>query len=136
MKSLALRLFVTPTNNTFIQFFRYLFVGGFSAFIDIGSLFIMTSVLHINYLISAALAFIFGTITNYIISTMWIFKSKGNRKKELFLFIAIGITGLLWNELIIWSLVSKIGLFYLTAKLISTALVLFWNFGMRKKFVF
>jgi putative flippase GtrA len=136
MKSIALKLFFIQTDNTLIQFFRYLFVGGFSTVIDIGSLFIMTSLMHVNYLISAALAFILGIIANYILSTAWIFKSKGNKSKEIFLFLVIGVTGLLWNELIIWSLVAKIGLFYISAKLVSTVLVLVWNFGMRKKFVF
>ncbi len=136
MIELTKKLFISKTNHAFIQFFRYLFVGGFSAFIDIGSIFLLTNIFQINYLISAVLAFIFGIITNYFISTIWIFESKGNKKKELFTFITIGITGLLWNEVIIWSLVEKIRIYYLIAKLISTAIVLFWNFGMRKKFVF
>jgi len=125
-----------PTNNGFVQFFRYLFVGGIAATVDIGSLFAMTSFLHINYLVSAVIAFLLGIITNYALSTLWIFKSRGDKQKELMLFLAIGITGLLLNELVIWALVAKVGLFYLLAKLISTGIVLFWNFGMRKKFVF
>lgn len=136
MIELATRILVSKTDKTHIQFFRYLFVGGFSAVVDIGSLFLMTDIFHINYLVSAAIAFTFGIISNYFVSTIWIFESKGNKRKEFLIFVLIGIVGLLWNELILWSLVSKIGLFYLTAKIISTGFVLFWNFGMRKKFVF
>jgi putative flippase GtrA len=136
MKALAIKFFITPTTNSFIQFFRYLFVGGFSAIIDIGSLYFLTNIVQINYLASAAVAFILGNITNYSLSTLWIFKSKGNKNRELLIFTFIGLTGLFWNEIIIWSLVEKIGIYYMIAKLISTALVLIWNFGMRKRFVF
>lgn len=124
------------TDKTHIQFFRYLFVGGMATVVDIGSLYIFTSKLGVYYLISAALSFILGIITNYILSILWVFESTKKLPKEIALFVAVGIGGLILNEGIMWGLVSGLAVFYLLAKLVSTAVVTVWNFGMRKKFVF
>lgn len=125
-------LFLKKSDSGFIQLFRYLFVGGFSALVDIGSLFIFTSVFHIHYLISAFLAFILGTIVNYLLSIWWIFKPTGKRKTEITLFTLIGFGGLLLNEFILWVSVEKLGFFYLFGKFISVALVLVWSFTLRR----
>jgi len=64
---LAKRLFFERTEDTRIQFFRYIFVGGVATIIDMGSLYVFTSMVGIHYLISAAIAFCFwshGKLSN------------------------------------------------------------------------
>ena len=68
MKELLYKLFIEETKDTKLQFFRYFFVGGFAAVVNIGLLFILTNFLHIHYLISNAVGFIGGLVTNYILS--------------------------------------------------------------------
>jgi len=130
------RYFIARTDDVFIQFVRYIFVGGFSALIDIGLLFILNNELGVNYLLAAALAFLAGLATNYLLSIVWIFRSTGNVKKEFVIFSVIGIAGLIWTEIIMWFFVEKIDLSVMLSKLIALVLVLFWNFIMRKKFAF
>lgn len=136
IKALFFKYFVEKTDNGYIQFFRYIFVGGTATVADMGTLYVLTSVFHVYYLISAALAFLVGITVNYVISIVWVFKSTGNLKREVTLFFIIGLTGLMLNEVIIWLLVDKFAIFYMYAKLVSTATVLAWNFGLRKKLVF
>jgi len=69
-------------------------------------------------------------------SIVWVFKTTGNFKREITLFVIIGLGGLILNEIIIWLLVEKVSLYYMIAKAIAVVIVLVWNFGMRKKFVF
>jgi len=133
---LAKRLFFERTEDTKIQFFRYIFVGGVATIIDMGSLYVFTSMAGIHYLISAAIAFVFGVMANYLMSIVWVFKTTGNFKREITLFVIIGLGGLILNEIIIWLLVEKVSLYYMIAKAIAVVIVLVWNFGMRKKFVF
>ncbi len=130
------RYLIKRTDKTAIQFFRYIFVGGFATVIDMGSLFILAQILGIYYLIAAALAFVLGLITNYSLSIFWVFESTKNIKKEFTLFAIIGIGGLIWTEIILWALVDKINLPIMLSKAVAVILVLIWNFGMRKKFVF
>ena len=91
--SLIKKLFIEETNNTFIQFFRSLFVGGAATVVDIIALIICREIFHAPESIAAAVGFVFGVTVNYIISTLWVFaKAKvDNRTKDFIFFVIIGI---------------------------------------------
>ena len=142
-------LFSGETDNTFIQFFRYLFVGGFAFVVDYGTLTLLVEVFGFNAKLAAVVAFILGLIVNYILSTLWIFKNSkiGNRLAEFAAFAVIGVIGLGINELIIWLFDDVIAprkpldfipedKYYLIGKLVSTAVVFIWNFAARKFIIF
>ncbi len=124
------------TSKSIRQFLNYLVCGGFATLADMSVLFVLTNILHINHLIAAAIGFVVGVTTNYSLNIALVFKSQGKTQKELTLFTLIGIGGLLWTELILWILVDNLKLYIMFAKIIAVILVLFWNFFMRKKFVF
>lgn len=129
---------IEPTESTTIQFGRYIFVGGLAFVVDIGTLFLLTSKAEVHYLVSAALAFLLGLMANYILSRGWVFPRRAlqNATLEFAVFGAIGVVGLGLNELGMWLLSSFLGLYYLYSKLITTAVVFFWNFGARKMSLF
>jgi putative flippase GtrA len=131
-------LLLTKSDRTSTQLIRYGFVGGCAYAVDFGTLYLFTDHLHIHYLLSAAMAFVLGLITNYILSIMWVFhtRSMDDRRKEFFVFAVIGAVGLGFNELFIWFFTETAGLHYLVSKLISTVFVFFWNFFARKKILF
>lgn len=129
-------LFVDRTRSTWIQLFRYLFVGGFAAAVDTGSLMILHQAFGLHHLKAAAIGFLFGLTTNYLISVAWVFESSGRVRDEFLLFAVIGIGGLGLTEMLMWAGVDLAGLPVLPAKLIALVLVLGWNFGLRKKLVF
>jgi putative flippase GtrA len=120
----------------FLQYFRYLICGGIATVTDVGILFVLTHFLHINYLVVAAASFLCGITVNYTLNTILVFQSSGKIKKEVPVFAMIGLGGLVWTELIIWTLTDKLKIYLLIAKLIAIVVVLQWNFFMRKKFVF
>jgi len=132
------KLVINKTDNTLIQLFRYTFVGGIAFAADFGTLYFLTDIVKCYYLYSAAIGFIIGLIINYILSIIWVFKYKAleNRSVEFIFFAVIGLVGLGLNEIIIWFSTEQIKLYYLTSKLISTAIVYFWNFFARKYFLF
>ena len=123
-------------SNTFSQFARYAVVGGVAGAVDTGSLVLLHIFCGVPTLIAAAIAFILGLITNYLITIAWVFDTTGKFKEEFALFTLIGIGGLLWTELILWGMVSLAHLSLPFSKAAALFLVLIWNFGMRKKFVF
>ncbi len=75
-KCMIERLLKGPTERTSIQLFRYTFVGGVAFIVDFSSLFVLTDFFGIYYLISAALAFILGLATNYVLSIIWVFSRR------------------------------------------------------------
>ena len=67
-------LFVGKTDNTFIQFFRYCFVGGFAFLVDFGVLTFLVEVFGVPHVAAATISFIAGLATSYVLSTFWIFR--------------------------------------------------------------
>ncbi len=146
-------LFIAETNNTFIQFFRSLFVGGVATVADFAILIIFRELFHTSETVATVFGFIAGLTVNYVISTFWVF-SKAKVKNRVFDFIAfavIGIIGLGLTQLIIAPfamegifgegfLVRKqifgslipVSKYYIVGKLVSTVLVYIWNFCARK----
>ncbi|MBN2530501.1 MAG: GtrA family protein [Deltaproteobacteria bacterium] len=130
--------FLSSTQDSFVQFFRYLFVAGLAFVVDFSSLFAFTHWAGFHYLLSAALAFILGLITNYSLSIIWVFteRTMKSAKLEFLIFTGIGIAGLGLNELVIWLCTEFIGTHYLVSKIISTGLVFSFNFILRKILLF
>jgi len=129
------KLFIEKTDNTLIQLLRYTFVGGIAFVVDLTSLYLLTEFAGLHHLHSATIAFILGLIINYILSILWVFKSRAVNKKiiEFTIFVIIGIVGLGLNIIIIWFFTERLSIDFLYySKLISTAIVYFWNFLARK----
>ena len=136
------KLFVGDTDNTLIQFFRYLFVGGLAFVVDFALSYILFRFAFHEQKefgwIANALSFVVGLIVNYVISTFWIFKNSrvDNKLVEFISFAAIGVVGLLITIGItklfeIW-LGDTTSLFQIIAKIVSTAVSFLWNFFARK----
>lgn len=122
----------------FHEFIRYFVASAAALIIDIGSLWLLTSILHVPYLWSGAIAFLAGLIFVYILSITWVFDQRIIRdwKREFLIFGIIGIIGLGLNELILWLLTGYFGIFYLISKIGSVVVVFSWNFGARKWLLF
>lgn len=127
-------LFFEKTENTFLQFFRYLFVGGTSFVADYVLLHIITE-WGIHYLISGAFSFLFGVLVNYLMSKWLVFSEKTEgkeRTKEVAVFFVVALAGLGWTELLMWIFTEKLRWYYMVSKAVAAVLVLFWNFFMKK----
>ena len=137
-------MFAGETDNTFIQFFRYLFVGGFATVVDWG---VSALLFYLVFGESLALlcngvSFVLGLVVNYLLSTFWIFKTSkiNNRFLEFISFTAIGVVGLLITLGVTWIfeglLANVTNLYQIIAKVVSTAVSFFWNFFARKYLLF
>ncbi|MFC2084971.1 GtrA family protein [Bacteroidota bacterium] len=126
------------TDNIYIQMFRQVFVGGTAFLVDITFLYILTEFLHIYYLISATISFIFGSTTNYILSTAWVFQNRTLKSKwmEFTIFVIIGSIGLLLNLFFLWFFTEIFHIYYILSKVIATIIVFFWNFFVRRYILF
>ena len=138
IKNISKIIMKDQTDNTQIQLFRYLFVGGAAFIVDLTSLFILTNYLGFYYLISAAIAFILGLTVNYFLSVKWVFNRRNleNRTFEFGIFAIIGIVGLGLNEVFIWFFTQDLQIYYLFSKILAAVIILFWNFFARKFMLF
>ena len=130
-------LFLTPTSNAFLQFFRYVFVGGVATGVDWSILFTVTEYAHIHYMLSAVAGFLAGLITNFILSKWLVFNPQATQARvkpaaEFISYALIGLIGLGLTELILFLLADVFKIYYMLAKAVATLLVLFYNYGARK----
>ena len=131
-------LFIDHTNDTLIQFIRYVVTGVGALGVDVGTLYGLTRFAGVHYLVSAAAAFTLGLLVNYVVSSAWVFGHRvvQNRLLEFGIFAGIGLVGLGFNELGLWLLTSVLGIYYLWAKVATAGVVFIWNFGARKLALF
>lgn len=117
---------------------RYFFVGGMAAVVDITLFAIFAKFLSYNYLVVAFFSFIIATLINYLISIRIVFVSgtRHGKKKEVSLVYLVSGVGLLLNLLILYILISLLGVEKISSKVIATGLVFFWNYYARKYFIF
>jgi putative flippase GtrA len=121
------------------EFIRYGVASLVALVVDVGLLAALVSWAHVYYLLAALLSFVAGIIVTYVLSIAWVFKHRsftGSRSKELMVFVAIGVVGLLFNELILWICTSFFGIHYLVSKGFSVIVVFLWNFTARKVTLF
>ncbi|MBE6882827.1 MAG: GtrA family protein [Oscillospiraceae bacterium] len=127
-------LFIEPTEDSFLQFFRYIFVGGASFAADYVLLHIITE-LGVYYLISGAISFIAGLFVNYALSKLLVFSKKttgAEKAKEFSVFAVIAVFGLIITEALMWLFTEKLLWHYMISKAAAAVIVLFWNFFMKK----
>lgn len=126
------------TRNHYVQFIRYGVVSVAALIVDFGGLVLMKHFGHINYLLAGTISFIAGLLVNYVLSILWVFHSSRmiNKRQEFIYFAAIGLVGLGLTDLILWALTSGLGIYYVISKAVATVVIYFWNFGMRKKYLF
>ena len=149
------KIFITGTNDTKIQFFRSLFVGGIATLADMAVMILLKELIHIPIEIATIFGFIFGLTVNYIVSNLWVFaKAKvKNRVLDFAVFAVIGVIGLALTELImapfspdekglfgvgffvqkeIFGGLIPTAQYYIVGKILAVVLVYMWNFFARK----
>ena len=120
----------------FQQIFKFGIVGGLAFLIDYGLLFLLTEFVNIHYLISSIISFIVSLIFNYILSIKWVFDvTKKQTYKEVIVFVVLSVIGLGINQLVMYVGVDKLTIHYMLVKIISTFIVMIWNFITRKIFI-
>ncbi len=117
---------------------KYLFVGGVAAIVDLSIFVIFAKILGYNYLIIGTISFVTATAVNYILSIKFVFKSgtKHKRHKEIILVYIISGIGLLLNLTGLYLFISKLHIEMITSKIAVSFIVFFWNYFMRKYYVF
>ena len=116
------------------QMIKFGFVGFLCFFIDYGIMVLLTEVAVIVYLVSSACSFTVSVIVNYILSVTFVFETdkEKSRIKEFIVFVFLSIIGLGINQLCMWFGVELLHISYLIVKIGATAVVMVYNFIIRK----
>ena len=117
---------------------RYLAASAIALGLDFGLYVALIRIFGVHYLLAAPVGFALGLATIYALSIRWVFLERrlADARLEFTLFAAIGLAGLLINELVIYAGVEWAALSYELAKLASAAVVFCFNFAARKLMLF
>lgn len=128
------------------ELIRFGLVGCLSFAVDFGILVLLQEVFHLKsvtngVLVSAAAAYGAGLVVHYLLSVFWVFrgnhiKTGRDHLKAGSLFSLICGIGFLLTEFGMWLGVQVLGWYYPVVKIGVTGVVMFWNYGSQKMFVF
>ena len=132
------KLFTKSKSSTIHQLFRYFFVGGAAALVDIGSFTLIMRYFIIDYKIAIFLSFTLGTLANFTLCNIFVFE----RKSLSIVHTGIrhylsSLGGLFTNEIVMIFLIDIINFkTLLVAKIIATGCAFIVNFSLIKFYAF
>ena len=121
-----------PSTERFWEVFRFLMVGGSCFLLEYFLLFALTEFAGFDPLISAPIAFTVSLIVNYILCVYVVFHAENQTGRQMFFFILTSIMGLGINQLVMWFFIDIIGIWYMFAKVIASAIVMIWNYFTKR----
>ena len=117
----------------------YIFFGGLTTIVSIGSFAFFNILLSINELISNAISWIMAVIFAYITNKIWVFNSNSKGKtiiKEIVAFFSGRITTFGIEEILLFIFVTWLKFNGLVIKTMAQVFVLIANYFISKIFVF
>ena len=134
------------TDSEFIKLVLYLFVGGTAALVEWGLFYIFLHYLLAGLglgitslsMLCTSLAFCLSTLYHYFLGNVLVFDSgsRYDRGKELTLVFDVSIMGLVFNLLLMYIFVSLLGWEPMLSKVLTSCIVVVWNYLSRKKWIF
>ena len=134
------------TNNEFVKIILYLFVGGTAALVEWGLFYLFFYYLLVGLglsidtltMVVTALAFGLSTLYHYFLGNVLVFDSgsKYDKSKELSLVFLVSIMGLVFNLVLMYVFVGLLSWQPMLAKVITSCIVVVWNYLSRKKWIF
>lgn len=119
-----------------VKVFRFLLVGGSATVLQFGLLLIFVEGNLLEKNLAAVISYLLSSIYNYFISYTFTFASTSKHSKTLPKFMFVSLSSLLINSGLFWFFSTYLQIYYLVAQIISTLLVLIWNFYMHNYWSF
>jgi glycosyltransferase involved in cell wall biosynthesis/putative flippase GtrA len=120
------------------QIIRYIISGGTATMADLILLYLFTDVFGIWYLFSAILAFCLSFFVSFFLQKYWTFRDREQEKiyRQMGLYLAVAVTNLGLNTLLMFLLVDILGIWYLLAQVLVISVIAVESFLIYKFLIF
>lgn len=118
-------------------FLKYCIVGVLGTGIDLFSLYLLVEYLKLPVMFATSIAFVFAVTSNFFFNKKWTFNNSSKNYRKLYIkFLIISLIGLALTLSSMYFLIYILSIYYILAKLLTSLLVLTWNFLGNKFWTF
>ena len=120
---------INVSESLILKFLKFGVVGFSGIFIDFGVTWLLKERFKIHKYFANSCGFLLATVSNYLLNRFWTFESHDPKAFEQFgKFFAIALVGLLFSNLIIYTLNDKLKINFYLSKVFAIVAVSLWNF--------
>ncbi len=120
-----------------LRIFRFLGVGGFCAGLSLIIMYILTSLIHINYLISTIITILTTNFIGFYLNKYYTFQTKKKLFwRELWKYYSVMLSSYILNVFAMYILVDLVNIWYLYANILLMAILTPFNYFFHKKWSF
>lgn len=119
-----------------MRFAKFLGVGGVATLMQYGILIAMVELLSASAFVASTIGYLVSGIFNYTLNYYFTFTSSAKHGLAATRFIIVAVIGLALNSSLVFLLTDVISVFYITAQVIATAVVVIWNFIAHKHWTY
>lgn len=120
-----------------MTFFKYALIGGICTLLNLATLYLLTTVLGLYYLVAAMISFFTLTPVGFWLQKLFTFRTpRPAARIEWPRYLATMGSSFAANLALMYVLVSLLGLWYLTASIVVTLLLLATNFLVNDRWSF
>lgn len=128
--------FIKKLYYKFHHLILYGIIGSFSSGLDFAIYTFLVQVVGVQYLVANCISVLGGITTSFILNRNYNFKVKDNTKRRFTIFLTVGLCGLVLSNLILYVCIDVLDMNKLISKLLSIALVVFFQFLVNKYLTF
>ena len=118
------------------QFTKFAGVGIIGTAAHYVTLIFLVQLINANAVLASSIGAIMGAIVNYFLNYHFTFQSSKRHHEALTKFFAVATVGFFLNGILMTALTISLEIYYLLAQVITTGLVLVWNFTGNRYWTF
>ena len=126
--------------QTFLKKSRHLVLygifGSFSATLDFCVFTLLVQIVGFPYIFANCISVLSGITTSFFLNRNYNFKVKDHIRRRFFIFLIVGICGLLFSNIILFICIEFLDVNNLISKVMSILLVVFFQFIINKMLTF
>lgn len=126
------------TDSLFALGTRYIISGGTAAIVDLGTLYVLTDLFAVWYVLSAAIAFAVAFGVSFLMQKFWTFRDHDTDRvhTQVLLYLVISVANLLLNTAMVYGFVEYLRVHYLLAQIVTSGLIACESFLVYKLLIF
>ena len=111
-----------------VKLIKFSAVGALGTLVHYSVLVFLVQLLSVNVLVASSTGAIVGALVNYFLNYKWTFNSNKRHSEAMAKFFAVAAVGFVMNGLFMALFTEALAMHYLIAQVMTTGIVLFWNF--------